>query len=271
MTAHLDALREQGYVMLPGVLDDVTLDDTRQAARRVLDAHGVDTMRPSDFLAEPALTHALFSPRVRTVIRQLFGPDQTVYLYPNFTIRNNLYINWHTDDFFLDAPLEAPDALPSLYMFNVYLQDNSTEAGGGLDVQAGTHRLSKPERRARASAPGPAPEHFVASGAGDLVVFDYRVVHRGTMPSGVGRPDRMALQWTLSTSDAVAGVYLSYLRARASRKLHISDFTQHRAQAFFDDLPRIDAATVVERFGAHFFDARLRFADMPTYLPQEVQ
>ncbi|AJP60140.1 hypothetical protein UC34_24815 (plasmid) [Pandoraea vervacti] len=268
-THHLDTLRRDGYVLMPGVLGAAALPTIKTAAKHILDAHGSDTMRPSDLLADPDLTSALFSTRVRTTISALFGPSQTLYLYPNFTIRNNLYINWHTDDFFLDAPLEKASALPSLFMFNVYLQGNSLDAGGGLDVQSGTHRLPKSERQARAQADGPAPEHFVASGAGDLIVFDYRVVHRGTIPAGTVRPDRMALQWTMSTSDDVAAVYLAYLQIRASRKLHISDFTRHRAQEFFDDLPHIRAPALIERFSPAFFDSQLRFADMATYLREE--
>lgn len=270
MTPDLEKLQKYGYVVVKQVLSPAIVEVVKKDARKILDASGGDTMCPSDFLRSHALTSALFSVQMRQVINKLFGTQQQLFLYPNFTIRNHLYINWHTDDFFLDAPLEKSTDLPLFYLFNVYLQDNSLEVGGGLDVQAGTQHLTLQERSLLSEAEGPNPEHFIASQAGDLIIFDYRVVHRGTMPTMVGRPDRMALQWTLSTSDVVAPVYLAYLRQRSSQKIHISDFTQHRAQAFFDDLPNIRSVDVCKRFSPQFFDEMLLFADMHTYLPQEV-
>jgi hypothetical protein len=63
MTApHLDTLRRDGYALMPDVLDAAALPAIKTAAKRMLDTHGSDTIRPSDFVANPDLTAAVFGP-----------------------------------------------------------------------------------------------------------------------------------------------------------------------------------------------------------------
>lgn len=269
-THHIETLKRDGFFLIPGVLSSGEIDRLRDSALAVLRQDESDTMRPSLFLADPVLTGTFFSGKIRALLTTIFGDAGGITLYPNFTVRNNLYINWHTDDFFLPAPLEAATDAPGLYMFNIYLQDNSRERGGGLDVQRGSHRLSRAERDDLIAQNLASDDFFVPSRAGDLVVFDYRVVHRGTVPAGEGRPDRLALQWSMSVGDAPAPVFLSYLRARATRKIHISDFTKHRAQRFFNDMPAIDTPDLVRRADPSFFDGRVDFASFRRYLTEDV-
>ncbi|WP_218201471.1 phytanoyl-CoA dioxygenase family protein [Salmonella enterica] len=267
-TNYLNSLKQDGYFIYHNAINNIEVNQLRNTCQTLYEKESCDTMPWSLFSHGNFLPDTLFSHSMKGILSEIFGVDKKIYFFPNFTVRNNLYINWHTDDFFLKTPFDPMDVLPSLYLFNIYLQDNSREYGGGLDVQKGSHRLPGVDKKTLIQETQPSYQHTLFTHAGDLVVFDYRVVHRGTLPEKTDATvPRLALQWVISTSDAIAPIYLTYLRERATRKIHLSDFTHHRASKFFNELPLVTQQRVAKQLSIPFFDDKYRLITFSDYLP----
>ncbi|ARF58439.1 phytanoyl-CoA dioxygenase family protein [Streptomyces gilvosporeus] len=256
---HFDELAERGYCIIENYLDPETVQSLRKASQDILVPEVGDTMPPSLFLGNPQLRDALFSDTLRETVADLNDRIGRVLLYPNFTVRKGLVVGWHFDDHMLPQPVDAPGHFPSFLMFNVYLQDNDPLHGGGVDIVPASHLHTREERGQMAKEHAHAPEDTVMGKAGDLVVFDYRVVHRGTHPQVPHDVDRLALQWTFSVNDDVTQDYLKYQRDRLTKKLHPSDYTKHQAKNFFADLPNITRELIENSCGRSIFTDRFQY------------
>lgn len=228
--------KKNGYVIIPGVLDENEVLLSHKEATSLMEKNEDITLTPTEFMSLLNTRKTLFKPIIIEHLLQLFNP---YYMYPNFTVRNNLYIQWHTDDFYLDAPLEENiQNIPEFVMCNIYLQNNSEITGGGIDVIPGSHHLSMVQKQQLISK-----DDFnyvtVKSKKGDLLLFDYRIIHRGTPPIEETYPNRLAIQWTVSRSDRFSGKLLQYLLRRRHEKLHLSDHTKKRALRYFNDIANI--------------------------------
>jgi hypothetical protein len=120
-----------------------------------------------------------------------------------------------------------------------YLQDNTSEYGGGLDVEPGSHRepdqfvaLRKPgilrkvaiklgkydtDKQADALVRRP---HTIPSKAGDLVIFDFRISHRATQPRirpVPGPHEKIAIFCACSANTRHVGEYHHYNQSELGR------------------------------------------------------
>jgi|GEM_PF-6303660 len=230
-----DFLLENGYVVFPGFLTSAASAAYKNRAIDALLQEDGHTLKPSTFRNMDEIGRIPFSTEVSSLLQEL--TQAPVTCYPNTTIRRDLYINWHCDDAFLgDFVIEKERSLPEFLQCNIYLQPNSIEVGGGIDVCLGSQHLSHEDKRKKIAA-GIDDFETVMTQAGDLLLFDYRVIHRSTQPK---QPDnlapRVAIQWTTSRSNQYAPMILAYFNKRRNEKLHLSDFTKQRALAYFNDM-----------------------------------
>lgn len=154
------------------------------------------------------------------VLRSLFGED--IVLLPESTAHFNYFGDWHKDTGSYDRAGRLFFKEKDYLMWEVayYLQDNTVDYGGGLDVEPGSHRepedlfvhpppfrkRSLPERiwhqlnrRARRDywqayyryeyapsyEPDPSKVVSVPSLAGDMVIFDSKLNHHATPARGI--------------------------------------------------------------------------------------
>jgi hypothetical protein len=213
-------LDENGYALVRGVL---SAEEVAQA-RAVFDQHlpadpGAQAeIEAATLLEAPELTF-MFTERVVRTLSALLGGS--LAYYPNYIGRLNRRIGWHVDNGF--SPRVLADAG---HVFDpgfrhlqcvVYLQDNVPGAGGGLDVRPGSHRWW---------TEGRMPDHdellrrypdvvTVDSRAGDLTVFDGRLMHRGTPADGTHTLRKYGVHWSASRADPTQmSRFLDYLASR---------------------------------------------------------
>ena len=234
MSEGLSFFEKNGYISVPHFLPSTQIEEVRREALARISEFDEATLRPSEFLKSENLTGFVFSRRLKEVLNAISLEYR--FFIPNFTIRSNLYIDWHSDDEFVES---EPQTLPEVLQCNIYLQENSEAYGGGIDLSVGTHRLSKEEKKA-AVVRGTVPRTIMSTQAGDLLIFDYRVLHRSTFPreKPVGTP-RLAIQWTVCRSVSAAKSFLSYLARRQCQTLHLSDYTKTRAVSYFKDIQKV--------------------------------
>jgi len=178
---------ERGYVIVRGVLNPEEVTRARELCAQRLTEEGASEMLTSDFLTARGLAEIPLRDKVVEAIRELIG--ERFRLYPNFTARKNIYVDWHVDDAFVGPGREyvwEPDFLH--IQGGLYLQENNTVNGGGIDVLRGSHQISfdgygkvpaEFDIPARTLGKGPLRE-MVDTGAGDLVLWNARLMHAST-------------------------------------------------------------------------------------------
>lgn len=231
MTNLKEHLENFGYLVVPNFISQETVKLLRQESELLLSQEKDATLKPTSLLKNQTMTSVIFSTDFTDVLNSL--SDKYKYFLPNFTVRRNLYIGWHTDDEFVEPDQEI---LPGVLQCNIYLQDNLKETGGGIDIARGTHLLSKNEKKLLINN-NSVPFEAAKTKAGDLLIFDYRVIHRSSIPIVPvnNLNSRLALQWTVSLSQDKAHSFMKYLLRRQQEKLHLSDFTDQRALGYFFD------------------------------------
>lgn len=223
----LDVARQQllthGYAVIRGAIPDSAVEDARAICDQHLTAADKDAeneIEASKLLRIPELASIVFNATVCDSLRDLIGGPVT--LYPNYVVRLNRFTDWHIDNGFLPQYHEDGGHLfdPDFRHLQcvAYFQDNIPGVGGGLDVVPGSHRWAEQ---------GVTPEHetlFTTYGeaigvdtrAGDLLVFDGRLLHRGSPSEGALPKRKYGVFWSASRSDDLqVERYLRYLAGRS--------------------------------------------------------
>lgn len=171
-------LEEDGYVVLPGLLPE----DVISRLRSIVDGFfasgrgvvfNLGRAQPNAAVECPDLSFLFSDPRVTDSFRRLLGTSQIKFT-GQCDIHSNIISTFHRDtgqnhDYFAE-PCFVDDC--RLYKMGIYLQDHLD--GKGLTVHPGSHR--EPDGPTR-------PALTLRTRAGDAIVFDVRIVHRGQAPS----------------------------------------------------------------------------------------
>jgi Phytanoyl-CoA dioxygenase (PhyH) len=216
-----DQYFRDGYLLVPNVLTPEQVRWLRAFLRPKFDSPKFvpDTHHwlLDVFGRYPELRWLCFHEPTLKIVRSLFGED--IVLLPDSTAHFNYFGGWHKDTGSFDRAgrlfFKEKDYLQ--WGLAYYLQDNTSEYGGGMDVEPGSHL--EPEdlfirpppfrkrrvleriwhhvnRRARRKywqawdeydkspryEPDPSKVVSVLSLAGDLVIFDSRINHHATPP-----------------------------------------------------------------------------------------
>jgi hypothetical protein len=178
---------DRGYTIVRGVLDGDEIAHLREVCAEHLTASGEEEMCGSAFLAIRELAEIPLRDRIVSAVRELVGDP--VVLYPNFTVRKNVYVPWH-----VDAAVVGPGHQyvwePSFIHLQagLYLQDNDPVAGGGIDAVHGSHLMSfdgygtvDPNFEPAAWTLGTSClRETIDTRAGDLVLWHSRLMHAST-------------------------------------------------------------------------------------------
>jgi ectoine hydroxylase-related dioxygenase (phytanoyl-CoA dioxygenase family) len=173
------------------------------------------TTTASSFLAKPNLTQLVSSKTTLALCKELPSHDRLV-LYPNLTVRANAATDWHIDAAFT-GELAGLQPHPDFLQCAVYLQDNPPGEGGGIDVVPRSHvrlQADGSEYAPAASLNIEVQARRVESSAGDLVVWDARLLHRSSLRIGPAARDKLAIHWTVSRSTLGAVQFLEHLVRR---------------------------------------------------------
>lgn len=202
------AYRVDGYVLLPGLhppADVARLRELIEADRASggwdRAPYAADDVTTDVYERMPELADLVFSEAYLRAMDDLFGPEAHVLAEP--AVHRGRYYGWHKDSTFLDEQGErfhqSPDFAAAMTV--LYLQDNHPDWGGGLTVVPCTQHapdrywrvptMSRPERALRKLAKALRVSHGdrldrhadrtpIRSAAGDMLVLDMRLDHRGT-------------------------------------------------------------------------------------------
>lgn len=206
----IEALIADGFL----IVRDFIPQERLEALRLTCEASPTAYWCPSDLLASVELCDVLFSRNSMNLALRLLGTKAT--FLPNFTVRRNARTDWHIDSAFVND-LGGTGNTPRFLQCAVYLQDNSVEYGGGIDAIKGSHRrcLIDGEQYVPAEVIR-FPQRTLASKAGDLVIWDARLLHRSTpLPLTDLKANKYGIHWTLASSPDFAKPFLDHMYRRS--------------------------------------------------------
>lgn len=264
-----DEFRRSGFIHIRGALtaDEVT------AARASIDAAfaaagAPKALLPGRCIADPAIYRWLFQPKIVAALKEILEPAYSVI--PTLTVARNQFgmaarrylglkrPGWHVDS---GSEGHAPWLLAPDYRFvkcGIYLQDNSADWGGGVDIVRGGHRFPLRTGNPRLDfGLKTLRDHVgivtawqrVALKAGDFLAFDSRLPHRSTLPArGVTRPEPKYVIYWDSCRTAYAATFIADRATRGAKELGQGEafFAQMASLTFPDDYPAEFARRVSE-------------------------
>jgi hypothetical protein len=205
----VESFRKNGFIIIPGVLHNRDVDSKRDVLNNIMrtmpkeksmlvfsDIFGNNNLL--DFLIE-----AQYNNKIINTLSQIFKNE--FYYINDIQIQCNMFgINlggWHTDSG-SEVSLNSGDYLHfpdySFGKVGVYLQDNTINFGGGIDVIPKSHKIYKYFKGNKllqyfyARLAGKILRYkdaitklTVPVKAGDAIFFDSRTIHRSSLPQAM--------------------------------------------------------------------------------------
>jgi hypothetical protein len=179
-------LNDDGFVVLPGVLTDSEIARLRSETQSILDkkGHAINggTVLPNAAAEAEALSWIFCHDRILEAVRLHTGLNELVFTAEADAHRNFLVGGWHKDtgessmkNGYFDCDWTSSSDC-RVYKVALYLQDHLD--GSGLTVRPGTTAN-------QSLVDGDA--YPVPVRAGDAVLFDVRITHRGNAPTSLDR------------------------------------------------------------------------------------
>lgn len=236
-------LIDQGYCVAPAVIDPRKLPELLLACRRITASDDGWAVPATAICSEPAIADSIFSNTVVEHLAALLGPAPV--LLPSITVRKNLYVDWHVDAAFRDG-LGGLGEKTDFLQAAIYLQDNDPITGGGLDVIPQSHKRTLVDGIAHTPSRCLdiiGSRHRIHSKAGDLVIWDARLLHASAKPrTQPYPPERYGLFMSFARREAPHHRFVEHLRRRALEQRTDGDLRENRRYADALDL----------RFPEHF-------------------
>lgn len=226
------SLINSGYCVNPEVVSPTELPRLLAACRKITEIDDGWAVPATAICSDSTIADLIFSDTLMQTLVELLGPAPV--LLPSVTVRKNLYVDWHIDAAFRgDLGGTAPE--PNFLQLAVYLQDNHPDSGGGLDVIPGSHK----RLLVNGDLYSPAEcldvlgrQHRIPSRAGDLVVWDARLLHASASPRASCRPqERYGIFLSFARNSAPHHRFVQHLRNRAMEKRSDGDTRENRRYA----------------------------------------
>jgi hypothetical protein len=200
--------QEEGYLLLRNVYSESEVQRARALIDQDFQSGGWSTapyhnegVTTDIYERIPELADIVFNSAFMTAVKELFQPEPVILAEP--AVHRSRYYYWHKDSTFIDEQGDdyhwRSNFQAAMTVF--YLQANHQEEGGGITVIPGSHRdpdfyhkIPTMNILQRAWLKGLkllGLSHFdrldkhsrlteIASQAGDLLILDMRIDHKGT-------------------------------------------------------------------------------------------
>jgi hypothetical protein len=181
-------LQEQGYLILPGLIDPAWLEELREACRKLLEQEGENAgaefrkEQNADRLANlvdkgDCFERLVSHPELLDAAASVLGPDCKLGS-----------LNYRAALPYTDAPQPlhcdmglVPDAQGNAVFNSIWLLDDFTPDNGATRIVPGTHRSGQIPQKVLADAVAPHPDEILILGrAGDVVMMNAHLWHGGT-------------------------------------------------------------------------------------------
>ena len=235
-----------GYIHVPSVIDPAEVERFRgymqELFRREIEKSGGDRVRYLNgavSLSDPKIYGLLFNTAVVDALKTILGPSYA--MIPGCMVSRNCYGfsesgGWHWDSSSEGKQAYLHDADYRFVKCGIFMQDNTAEFGGGIDLVPHRHRwplrTKSTNLNFKAKNLSDMFGKFVLKKrveirAGDFLAFGSCVPHRSTLPN--------ALDSIITLADRKAGHIANMPEARAKVILYWDACRAQFAQAFMEN------------------------------------
>jgi len=179
MDNHLaQEIKDNGYVIVRNLLSKEKISQLRSLVQQHFRNKGVyanaGLTQPNAAVTVPEISQVFYDDEVLAILRQVFAQEEIMFT-SHCDLHCRTLSNWHKDDgmtvmeggYFEEATYQNPDC--QVYKVALYLQDHYHNTGG-LTVRPGSHNFSSVNE---------GEEVYLKTRAGDAIIFDVRLTHRG--------------------------------------------------------------------------------------------
>ncbi|WP_445365449.1 phytanoyl-CoA dioxygenase family protein [Microbulbifer sp. ANSA001] len=223
-----ECFNETGFLLLRGIITQEKIKKLRSRLEIIFDGSSRLSASIFDFVAEDNFLSLVSNEKINRVLKQLLG--KSLRIYPNLTARKATFSPWHVDDAFSGNKVVNNESNSQFIQVSMFLQDNHYKYGGGIDVIPKSHleetwqiqeqSLSESLeifRRVRNKSVN------IDSVAGDVVIWDGRLLHRSSPKLTEGGVDKYSLMWTVSSIQSNHKEFLTHLENRGKLKESIEN------------------------------------------------
>ncbi|HDX9692274.1 phytanoyl-CoA dioxygenase family protein [Bacillus thuringiensis] len=205
-------LISEGYEIIKEIIPSSELRVVREACSSLTKDRV--TAYPSDILGDKIVSKILTNKSIIEVVRSVLGDN--ILLFPNFTVRRDVYEPWHIDGAFTEN-LGGVQEEPLFVQCGVYLQDNDEFKGGQVDIIPKSHE--RVEINNRLFTPASLLDIAVSAttvnaGAGGAVLWDGRLVHQSTVQREYTADSKLGIFMTFAAVNSNWKGFLKHLRKR---------------------------------------------------------
>lgn len=188
---NLDKFNKDGFLHLENCFSEKEIDDLRKKIKELSDNNKNIYILPSTCLKEKEIYQTIFNKRLVQTYKEIIQDD--VYLIPELHVQINQFpknkkLGWHFDGQSerKNAYLKAPNR--KFFRVGIYLQDNSADFGGGIDVLKCNFFKKLPLKTNNIIEKEIIKFYSlffsktIKSKKGSVVFFDSRLPHKGTFP-----------------------------------------------------------------------------------------
>jgi len=185
----IKALDQDGYVVFENIFSDYEVNQIKQIFYNdfpkecIKRENGSSILPNASHVLENFQDHVVLNKNLLFAMKKVFNNEEFAY-----TSHSDMHINvsspWHKDDgggkYFAGLDNYFDSNICKVFKIGLYLRDCSKF--GGLTIKKGSH-LKKDIRFGE--------EQYLPSKAGDIVIFDVRITHKGDSKSKTGIISRL--------------------------------------------------------------------------------
>tara|TARA_B100001063_G_scaffold247286_1_gene292166 strand:- start:2950 stop:3864 length:915 start_codon:yes stop_codon:yes gene_type:complete len=246
-----DTYQRQGYVRLKNVLSETEINDLRKSVNKHFNSQKSKRMEMIDYFNDnPSIYNLQFKSKIIKACNNIFGENfyinNSIQVQYNMFGINDKYLGWHIDCGHEYSQKNNSHLYNRDYKFakiGIYLQDNSTDYGGGIDLISKSQNIFSFKSKIltkiyltinlfllKFSKPH---ANTIFSKAGDVLIFDSRILHRSTINNktrddsllhagrnkfNTDENSKIAIYWTVGNQFS-NGKYIEDMKIRAAREI----------------------------------------------------
>ena len=258
--------KKNGYVIIPNLISPEKVEDLRNNLHKIFKSNNSKRLESINLASKDKRIYKLqLKSKIQEFCNEIFNNEY--YFVNDWQIQYNMFgvggskKGWHVDCG-SEINEEGKYLFDSAYNFGkigIYLQDNTFDYGGGIDIipkshkfffQTGFHKLNLLFYRiSNLLLIKSGIKKTLKLNAGDAVIFDSRLLHRSTPPSKVnlsktqalaGRSElskekcKYSIYWEVGNKESV-NYFMKNSEKRAKNEFEVLEKNEFKSEVLFNE------------------------------------
>ena len=188
---NLNSFSKNGFLLLDNCFTDTEIENLRGVIKKISNDNKNTFLLTTQCLKEKEIYKTIFNEKLLNAYKDIIQED--IYLVPELHVQINQFpknnkVGWHYDGKSERRHQYLKDKNRKFFRVGIYLQDNNTDYGGGIDVLK-SNLFKKLPLKTNNIIEKKIIKFYsfffsktIQSKKGSVVLFDSRLPHKGTFP-----------------------------------------------------------------------------------------